>query len=249
MSEPNLSHLERDVEAARTKLTNDLSTLRSPSTISEFTDSLKQEAVEAKNSLLEQAKTNVQSSIESLMEDVKARAAENPAAALAIGAGIAWRLLRHPPVTTILVGAGLMSLFKTQPAHSYHADYMSHARTRLVEQATDAVDLAKEKATSVAEAVSEKVTATTGELTERVEDLAGQATSTAREFARETQQRASAMWNDKTDALGRAWTAGGTQAPVASSRDQMLLGAAGISVIAALGIACQRRIVDQAQVD
>jgi len=248
MSEPSLSHLERDVEAARTKLTNDLSTLRSPSTISEFTESLKREAVEAKDSLLGQAKTNVKSSIESVIEDVKARAAENPAAALAIGAGIAWRLLRHPPVTTILVGAGLISLFKTQPARSHHPDYMSHARTRLVEQATDAVDLAKEKAASVAEAVSEKVTATTDELTERVGDLAGQATSTARDFANEAQQRASGIWNDISGAPARAVNGGLTQAPVTPTRDQMLLGAAGIAVMAALGIACQRRIVEQTEV-
>src|SRR5436309_14363927 len=103
MSEPSLNHLERDVETARVKLASDLSTLRSPSTTAEFTETLKQEAVDAKDALVEKAKTSVQSSIESLIEEAKARAAANPAAALAIGAGVAWRLIRHPPITTLLV--------------------------------------------------------------------------------------------------------------------------------------------------
>ena len=149
MIEPSLNQLEREVEASRTKLASDLSTLRSPATAAEFTETLKQEALDAKDALLDKAKASAQSSIESLIEDVKARAAANPAAALAIGAGIAWRLIRHPPIATALVGAGLISLFRTPPARpngQAPADYLAHAKTRLREQASAAADVAQEKA-------------------------------------------------------------------------------------------------------
>jgi hypothetical protein len=85
MIEPSLNQLEREVEASRTKPASDLSTLRSPATAAEFTETLKQEALDAKDALLDKAKASAQSSIESLIEEVKARAAANPAAALAIG--------------------------------------------------------------------------------------------------------------------------------------------------------------------
>src|SRR6202048_5535112 len=98
MIEPSLNQLEREVEASRTKLASDLSTLRSPATAAEFTETLKQEAFDAKDQLLDKAKAKAQSSIESLIEDVKARADANPAAALAIGGGVGWWLIRHPPI-------------------------------------------------------------------------------------------------------------------------------------------------------
>jgi len=47
-----------------------------------------------------------------MVEDMKAKASENPAATLAISAGLAWRLLRHPPIATALIGAGLFSLLR-----------------------------------------------------------------------------------------------------------------------------------------
>lgn len=74
---------ERDVEQSRARLTQDLAVLCSPETFASFTDDLKQEAFETKDAL---------------WEDVKARAAANPAAVIAIGAGLAWRLLQRPPM-------------------------------------------------------------------------------------------------------------------------------------------------------
>src|SRR5215207_2417043 len=103
---------EREVEAARSKLAADLAILSSPATFSEFTNDLKADATDVKDEALAKAKSTVQG----IVDDIKARAAENPAAVLAIGAGIAWHLVRHPPITTALVGAGLYSLFKTSPS-------------------------------------------------------------------------------------------------------------------------------------
>src|ERR1700730_12291634 len=87
MIEPSLNQLEREVEASRTKLASDLSTLRSPATAAEFTEPLKQKGPDTKKQPLDKAKAKAHSPVESLMGADKARAAANPAAALAIGAG------------------------------------------------------------------------------------------------------------------------------------------------------------------
>ena len=273
MIEPSLNQLEREVEASRTKLASDLSTLRSPATAAEFTETLKQEAFDAKDALLDKAKAKAQSSIESLIEDVKARAAANPAAALAIGAGIAWRLIRHPPIATALVGAGLISLFRTPPARpngQTSADYLSHAKTRLREQASAAADVAQEQAAALTETVAEKVTETAGRMKERAQDLTAQARLAATNIARDTRQQASAMFNETTDALEQAgqttrsaassavsranaameqrWQPIQAAVSNAEARDKLLLAAAGLAVFAALGIA-SRRISEHAETD
>src|SRR4029453_10516715 len=96
----NIDKHESEVEEARAKLAKDLAVLRSPQTYREFGADLKSEA---------------QSVVQNILDEVKARAAANPTAALAIGAGIGWRLLRHPPIATTLIGAGLFSLWRTPP--------------------------------------------------------------------------------------------------------------------------------------
>ena len=72
---------EHEVERSRAKLTQDLAVLCSPATLAAFTDDLKQEAFETRDAF---------------WEKIKARAASNPAAVMAIGAGLAWRLLQKP---------------------------------------------------------------------------------------------------------------------------------------------------------
>jgi hypothetical protein len=270
MPEPSLRQLEQEVEAARAKLARNLAVLRSPSTAAEFTESLKQEALEAKDALVDKAKTSIQSSIESMIEDVKARAAANPTAALAIGTGIAWRLLRHPPIATVLVGAGLLSLFRTQPARLNRRapeDYLSYAKNRLVEQASEATEVAKEKAAALSEAVSEKAAETAANVKDRVQDLTAQATSAAGQAAEHTKQRASSIWNETAetlegversarssasagksraeDTVDQVWASTRTSMNDSEARDSFLLGAAGLAVVAALGIACQRRLAEQ----
>ena len=98
----NISLLQREheVERSRAKLTHDLAVLCSSKTLAAFTDGLKQEAFATRDDF---------------WEKIKARAASNPAAVAAIGAGLAWRLFQKPPITSALVGLGLFSLWKTQP--------------------------------------------------------------------------------------------------------------------------------------
>src|SRR5688572_33339992 len=103
MSEPSLQVLEREVEAARAKLAADLETLSSPRTVSEFKEEVKAEAIETKDELIEKAKSSATSTVQQIVDDIKARAVANPGAALAIGAGIAWRLVHKPPIASVLV--------------------------------------------------------------------------------------------------------------------------------------------------
>ena len=112
MSGSNLQTLERDVELARDRLAHDLARLRSPETISEFKDTLWAEARETKDELIEKTKDAAQDGIQRIIADLKERAAANPAAVLAIGAGLAWRLIHRPPMASLLVGIGLVSLFR-----------------------------------------------------------------------------------------------------------------------------------------
>ena len=136
--------------------------LRSPDTFSEFTDGLKSETVGVKEAVVEKAKSSIRSTIGEFVEDLKGKAAANPTAALAIGAGIAWRLFRHPPIATALVGAGLVSLLRTTPWRSngyISEDYMSHAKERLIEQSTDFAGTMKDHAVAMGETVKEKATA------------------------------------------------------------------------------------------
>jgi flagellin-like hook-associated protein FlgL len=175
--------------------------------------------------------------------------------------------MRDPPIATALVGAGLWSLFRTQPAHLHGRageDYLSYAKNRFVEQASEAAEAAKEKAVAFGETVSGKTAETVADIKDRVQDLTAQATSAAGDAAKQTKERASAMWSKAAEtfeqsghsARSRASTGmphaadtldqvlESTQSSLsdAEARDNFLLGAAGLAVVAALGIACQRRI-------
>jgi uncharacterized protein YjbJ (UPF0337 family) len=274
MTQPSLHQLEREVETARAKLAGDLARLRSPAISAEFGEALKQEAIDVKDDLLAKAKTTVQSTLESFVDDVKARAAANPAAVLAIGAGVAWRLLRHPPVATALVAAGLVSLFRTPPAHINGRDpeaYISHAKVRLREQASEVAGMAKEQASELVDAATEKaaevgrsVAEKAGELTDRakeqVEQLRAQAASAAAELGGDIKEQTTTTldraFGSGEDIRGRASAiisaageVGGDWARSAQdaasdpqARDKVLLGAAGVAVVAALSIAFQRRL-------
>ena len=316
MSDPSLHQLERDVEAARAKLAGHLSSLRSPATYSEFSSELKYEALDMKDALVDKAKSSVQSTIDTFVEDLKARAAANPAAALAIGAGIAWRFIRRPPIATALIGAGLYSLFRTIPTHGTHGnarttdEYLAQAKDRLAEQASDLAETVKNRASAIGEAAAEKTTELATGVKERALAMGEAATEKATELAAGVKQSASSMgeaaqaselagaarsqaqhWSKEVrsplrQAAGNASRLGGdasrtledmrgesmTAAERAASRaaattnewmmrpiqeaagsqearDKFLLGAAGVAVVAALGIACQRRLSEPADAD
>src|SRR5512132_3378907 len=100
MAGVSLHDHETEVEQSRAKLTQDLAVLCSSKTFVAFTDDLKKEAFDTRDAL---------------WEKIKARAASNPAAVIAIGTGLAWRLIQRPPIASALIGIGLFSLWKTTP--------------------------------------------------------------------------------------------------------------------------------------
>ena len=267
-----VTQCEREVEFARAKLKRDLGTLRSPATFSSFTDELKAQVYEAKDAAIEHAKDAVRTTAEGFVEDIKARAAANPAAALAIGAGIAWQLLRHPPITTLLIGAGLVSLWRTTPrANGRHdnADYLALGKQRLKQQlnefgveaskvASDAGHVIAEKAGQASDAAvataqdwSRGAAQTVADLTSRATAKAQGAVSSAREAVSDASEQASLIATDATrkarsltrdTAVSLRDTATTDLFRTADTRDKLLLGAAGLAVAGALGIALQKRV-------
>jgi hypothetical protein len=137
MTESQLESLERDVETARKRLTEDLALLRRPSAQSEFKQELMFRAVRTKDDFIHQARSAALGRAQQFLEDIKRRAAANPAAVLAIVAGLIWRLARHPPISSILVGLGVAGLLKTDPASG-----PSPVTVRATELANSASDLA-----------------------------------------------------------------------------------------------------------
>ena len=241
MTEDTVYELEREVEAARSRLADHLSVFRSPDAAADFTRALKQ-----------QARSGLDATIASIMEDVKARAAANPAAALAIGAGLAWRLVRHPPIATALIGAGLVSLFRTPPTQAgAGAGYLSQTKTRLRERASQAVDYATEQAAHMSSRARENAAELAAAGKERAREWAAEATS-SKQVTSDLQERAASMssqaselvseMQDRAAAVTYPYVQSAQQAiDGPEARDKLLLGSAGIAVAAALGIALYRR--------
>jgi hypothetical protein len=144
MAGSSLLEYERDVEQCRVQLTRDLGVLCSPETFAKFTDDLKQETFETKDAL---------------WDDVKARAAANPAALIAIGTGLAWKLIQRPPIASALISVGLYSLWKTEAKRTVDGtrpDYLQQSKQALKEQAGEVVSAASRIAGQAQEAVAAK---------------------------------------------------------------------------------------------
>ena len=226
----NLSQLEFEVEEARAKLASDLAVLRSPQTYREFGAELKSDA---------------KSAVQRAIDDVKARAAANPSAALAIGAGLAWRLIKHPPIATALIGAGVLSLWRTTPARINDDDYLGTAQQRLGEQVSDAAEAVKDYAAEQVVAVREKVSAYAETARERVQEVAASAAEQAAETLEQARDAATHIPDKAVNGAQRATRQFGRAVADEGMRNQLLLGAAGLAVAAALGIAYQRRTYDE----
>jgi hypothetical protein len=234
----DLEHLEREVESARSRLANNLSTLTSADTYSAFREDLKDEARNA---------------LSRMVENVKARAAANPAAALAIGAGLTWRLLQRPPITAALIGAGLISLLRTTPVASngFERDYYSEGKERLKQQAADIADTVKDHAIELAGQIKEQASEVAGATSDKVRNLSADVAAGVKEQAASLSRRASQTFEGGMDSAAAASERVGeiTQRTVRDARstlrdpdvrDNLLLGLAGVAVAAALSIAYQR---------
>jgi hypothetical protein len=179
------------------------------------------------------------------MDDVKARAAANPSAVLAISAGIAWRLLKDPPIATALIGAGVLGLWRAKPINVAAGDYLSTAQQRLRQQVGDALDTVKDYASEAAVAAQEKATDYAQAAGKTLQGIAASAAEETVEAIESARAAAATLPEEAVDAAQRATSQLGHALNNGNLRDQLLLGAAGVAVAAALGLAYQRRMSDQ----
>jgi hypothetical protein len=211
MTKPDLLDLERDVENARGRLADSLARVRSPAAFEDFKDSLVSQARETRDELIDRTREAAQDTISHLLTEVKERAAANPAAALTIGLGLLWRLVHRPPIASLLVGVGAISLFNTQSGQN-------DARGTFVkslpggEAIEDAAELAKKRAQEWGEQTKAAVRETLSHIPETA-----------------------------TRAAGRASDFAGGLVGDSTVRDKYLLGTAALAIGAAMVIAYQKR--------
>ena len=216
MIEPSLQELERDVEATRARLTRNLRTLRSPTARDELTEALKREALAMTDDMVDRTKAAAQTRASQWVDDLKARAAENPFAVLAIAAGIGWRLMRDPPIATALVGAGLFSLWRSgAPADSGLSDreYVDRAVENL-RQTSRAVGVeVNERAGDLATVAGDKLREWSGEVESAARHTGARAVDTAVAGAAAASDRLDSALQASQDAAAQAVSRAG---PVAS---------------------------------
>ncbi len=90
MSQADLDILERDVEAARKRLANDIERMRNPAALSGFRNDVMAKASSLKDEFVHKASDNASGTAQRVWSDLKDRARANPGATLAIGTGLAW---------------------------------------------------------------------------------------------------------------------------------------------------------------
>jgi hypothetical protein len=157
MTKAELDALEADVEGARNRVALDLARLRAPETLSGFKRDLLGRAEQAKDALVHKATDAASSNGQRLLSEIKARIAANPMATLAIGAGLAWRLFRHPPVASILVGAGVASLLRTDGSQNGAGSEVFTRASHLASTVADKVQGWGEDASDLAGTMADKV--------------------------------------------------------------------------------------------
>ena len=136
----SVDELERDVEQARARVAADIAMIRAPETFGAAKSSLIGSIFGYRDEITDNVRGSVTSYSDSFVDSLRAKAAGNPLAVAAIGAGLVWRLYTHPPVMTVLVGLGLTSLLRTDPA-----DDSMHPR-KLMEVATEKAMAFKDRA-------------------------------------------------------------------------------------------------------
>jgi uncharacterized protein YjbJ (UPF0337 family) len=230
MTTGELNRLEREVEEARNRLTGDIDRLRAPDTFSNFKNDLVSEARNSGDEWIGKTKDAAQDGAQRLFAEVKNRAAANPVAAAAIGAGLLWHLVRHPPITSLLIGAGLFSLIRTNPQdQSVAAGMISHAGG-VARSVTEKVAGWSSDATEAA--------ARAGELAGTVKENLGEWTDQSRDV---TQGAIANLAGNAEDLAGRATHVVSEVIRDDRARDGLLLGAATLAIAAAVGMSYQRR--------
>ena len=160
-----------------------------------------------------------------LFTELKERAGANPVAALAIGAGLAWRLVHRPPIATLLVGMGVVGLLRTSARNSEPYMGLHDEDPRLLHRygasepglaarAGELADVVKDKvqdwsaeAGDAARATATQVAETTTAVVERASRALRDVRDVARDTAANVGDRATAMAERASDGLDDAKSA------------------------------------------
>ena len=207
-----LDDLERDVARARVRLADDIARLRDPRAMEQAKAELMVRANDYKDRLAEKVGDAASQRAQGLAETLVQRAQDNPAAVAVMGAGLAWRLWKHPPVATLLLGAGLASLLAGRGETGASGSEGLLGRVREVNRATHAIG---DRAADIA-----------ADLAQQARGLGDQAATSLTHAA----DRTAVALADLNDRQGEALR----ENPVAMSVAAMALGAA-------LAVALRRR--------
>jgi hypothetical protein len=237
MTNGQVESLEREVEEARRRVLADVARLRSPETMAAFKRDVSSEVRRRKDRLVDNGKEAARSRAKDLMESIKAKIAANPGAALAIGAGLAWRFYRHPPVTPLLVGAGLTALLRTDPQHPRVGSDVTARAATVARVARDRVrewpeSPAAEHFRELASDAKDRVVELGSRAHEKLTGLPESATEAARHGWSETMRQGRSLASTGSTALRDAFTS--------DQRDTYLLGFAAVALAAAVGMTAAR---------
>jgi len=193
MSTLELDSLEEDVAKARERVVADVARLRSPTVFAEFKDDIGQ---------------TFSDTAQRTMAGLKSLAAANPAAVLAIAAGLLWHFARHPPIASLLVGVGLTSLLRTIPDSppspvvtrtGEFIDAASENAGEFTEQAREFTAQAREAAAATAAAVSE----TAGRVADRATQAAARVSERGTRLSEDVSEAARRMSGQAADTGAR----------------------------------------------
>jgi hypothetical protein len=224
MAQSDLDALEQDVESARMRLAEDMARWRDPATMSEFKDTVVRRATSMKDEVLREVSDTATHTAESLWSDIQQRAKANPWAAIAIAAGLTWHLVRHPPISSALMGFGLISLLRTD---------RSSGPSPMVTNAVEYGGRTREWA--------ETATRNLKQWGQEAEIHAEDALTGAQEALGRTEEVLNQTWRATADIATRGAEAGKRAFQDTEIRDRVLLGAAVLAVGSALVMALRSR--------
>ena len=180
-----------------------------------------------KDEALRRARDAARETLQNVAEDLKTRALNNPLAVALIGAGVGWRLYKHPPVTTLLVGAGAALLMRT-PGRSARDALRSDRDTDRETQPEDYVAGYGYPVAEGAQAASatEQLTAAANDLSERARSAAAKAGAEVSDVA---ERLGSTLASAAETTLDRAGGLAGT-----ARQNPLMLGLLGLAAGAVL---------------
>jgi hypothetical protein len=237
MKNGKLESLERDVEEARRRVLGDVARLRSPETVASFKRDVSSEIRSRKDGLVAKGKEAARSRADGVVETIKAKIAANPGAALAIGAGLAWRFYRHPPVTPLLVGAGLTALLRTDPEHPQVGSDVAARAALLARSAGDRVREWPERP------AAEHLRELARDTKDRVVELGSRAHEKLTGLPQSAIEAGTHGWSEivrQGRSLGSTGSTALRDAFTTDQRDTYLLGFAAVALAAAVGMTAAR---------